>query len=278
MAVFSVNQATQFYVGKPTLKTNGSDMYFVVGDETTDRIKEGHILSYKVATVSELNVSAPTPQITVQTPVAGAEYLVRLVIYTDAGPQYAYYKNVAVLSKDTTSANLATAIRDALNKAAKRDLAGEYYEASVSGSTVTVSPKPIFVTGKRYAIPTIEVAVSEITGKDDKFDATKWTAAYGSIVTAEVAGSGVAKLKDLEYFCAGEKGDVYRGAMWPNDIPFVSKLAGVNDSWLVHTVHYYEDLSNEAVQKSEKTMIIVTSDTDKDIFTTGTQAEENELG
>lgn len=278
MAVFSVNQATQFYVGKPTLKTNGSDMYFVVGNETTDRIKEGHILSYKVTTVSKLNVTAPAPQITVQTPVAGAEYLVRLVIYTDAGPQYAYYKNVAVLSKDTTAANLATAIKDALNNAAKRDVAGEYYKATASSATVTISPKLVSVVGKRYTVPTIEVSVSEITGKDEKFDATKWTAAYDSINTAPVADSGIAKLKDLEYLCAGEKGDVYRGAAWPNDVPFVSKLTGVADEWLIHTIHYYEDLSNEAVQKSEKTMIIVTSDTDKDIFTDGAQDKENELG
>jgi hypothetical protein len=86
----------------------------------------------------------------------------------------------------------------------------------------------------------------------------------------------MAKLKDLEYFCAGERGDVYRGAAWPNDIPFVSKLTG--NEVTIHTIHYYEDLSNEAAQKSEKTMVIVTSSNDKDIFTSGDQDTEKEIG
>jgi hypothetical protein len=181
MAVFSVNQATQFYVGTPELRSNGSDTYFNIKDSNsnivaiTDRIKEGHILSYKVATVSELNVKAPAPKITVQAPVVGAEYLIRLVISTDAGPQYAYYKNVAVLasSTDTTAAIFAATIVDKLNKAAKRDVAGQYYTAADDGKgVITISPNPDFETGKRYVIPIIEVAVSEITGKDEGFDPT----------------------------------------------------------------------------------------------------------
>lgn len=267
MAVFSVNQATQFYVGTPTQKTNGTDTYFIVGGETTDRIKAGHVLSYSVNPVSDLNVVAPTPQIAVQTPVKGAEYLIRLIITTDSGPQYAYYKNVVVLSKDNTAASLATSIKEALDKAAKRDLAGEYYKVTTDSNTVTITPELVHTVGKRFVVPHIEVSVSEITGKDTNFDAEAWVAAYDSVATAEVEGSGLAKLKDLEYFCAGEKGDVYRGAAWPNDIPFESKLTGVEEAYQIHTVHYYEDLSNEAVQKSEKTMIIVTPSTVTDIFT-----------
>lgn len=266
MAVFSVNQATQFYVGSTQKVSNDTDVALQIKNaqgqviDITDRIKEGCLLYSETKAISELNIKAPAPKITVQAPVAGAEYLVRLTISTEGGPQYAYYKTVGIVAAPSgeTNTTLATKIKTALEKASKRDVAGEYYQASDDGKgVVTISPKLVSSVGKRYVIPTIEVSVSEITGKDTAFDATKWTAASDNVNTASVTGSGMAKLKDLEYFCAGEKGDVYRGAMWPNEIPFVSKLTGSETH--VHTIHYYEDLGNEAAQKSEKTIVIVNS-------------------
>ena len=264
MAVFSVNQATQFYVGTPTLKTNGTDTYFLVGDEVTDRIKADHILSYRVNQVNDLNVKAPVPTITVASPVKGAEYLVRLTITTDAGPQYAYIKSVGVVAADATAANVAKQIADALTKAGKRDIAGEYYTATANAAIVTITPKVDYQVGKRFVVPVIEVSVSVIT--DHEASVEGWVVAPDKVVAKAIADTGLMKLKDLEYFCAGEKGDIYRGAMWPNEIPFESKLAGVDGTYNIHTIHYYEDLSNEAVQKSEKTMIIVTAGATKDIF------------
>lgn len=257
MAVFSVNQATQFYVGEPTLKTNGADTYFEVGGEVTDRIKEGHILSYKVATVSELDTKYMQKTIDVKNPNTDEEYLIKLFITTDAGPQYAYIKSVPVLGKDLTTAKVV----EALNKAAKRD-PEIYYTVSGAGA---ITPEVYHVVGKRFVVPQIEVEIVALRGKDTQ-DLRGWVTSK----EATLAGTGLKKLQDLEYFCAGEKGDIYRGTAWPNDIPFVSKLTGVTNSWNIHNIHYYEDLSNEASQKSEKTMIIVTS-TDKDIFTEGAQ-------
>lgn len=268
MAVFSVNQATQFYVGSPTLKTNGTDTYFLIDNkEATDRIKADHILSYRVNQVNDLNVKAPVPTITVASPVKGAEYLVRLTITTDAGPQYAYIKSVGVVANDATAANVAKQIADALTKAAKRDIAGEYYTATADAAVVTITPKVDYQVGKRFVVPVIDVAVSVITEHEEDAPSVEgWVVAPDKVVAKAIADTGLKKLKDLEYFCAGEKGDVYRGAMWPNEIPFESKLAGVDGTYNIHTIHYYEDLSNEAVQKSEKTMIIVTAGATKDIF------------
>lgn len=267
MAVFSVNQATQFYVGTPTPKTNGTDTYFVINGEATDRIKADHILSYRVNQVADLNVKAPVPTITVASPVKGAEYLVRLTITTDAGPQYAYIKSVGVVADGTDATGVAKQIADALTKAAKRDVAGEYYTAASSGAKVTITPKVDHQVGKRFVVPVIEVSVSVIAEyKENAPSVEGWVVAPNKVVATAIADTGLMKLKDLEYFCAGEKGDVYRGAMWPNEIPFESKLTGVDGTYNIHTIHYYEDLSNEAVQKSEKTMIIVTAGATKDIF------------
>ena len=63
-------------------------------------------------------------------------------------------------------------------------------------------------------------------------------------------------IADLEYFCMGERGDVYRNVGFPNVIQ--TKLL-VDPSKAYHTlgIHYAYVGSNEAVQKSEKTITIV---------------------
>lgn len=71
-------------------------------------------------------------------------------------------------------------------------------------------------------------------------------------------GNG-AKIADLEYFCMGERGDMYRGIGWPNNIP-TTYLADPSKEYYVIDIHYCFIDSNESVQKSEKTITLV-SDT-----------------
>lgn len=265
MALFSVNQATQMYVGNATteLTQTGDQYYLVTGPgskiERTDIIKKDHILYQTTKTVEELNSVVNVPKITVGTIAKGNEYVVRLTIVDDFGTAAADIKTIAVVAEDTTAANLAKKIATALNKAAARDLKKAYVAAD-SGAAVTITPEMDHLLGKKFVIPQITVQVVNL--KDDA-DTLKINSDGGwvSYAPASVAGSGLAKLKDYEYFLAGEKGDQYRGAAFPNDIPFVSKLGSINSTnektTLVNTIHYYEDLSNEAVQKSEKTIVIV---------------------
>lgn len=63
-------------------------------------------------------------------------------------------------------------------------------------------------------------------------------------------------IADLEYFCMGERGDVYRGIGWPNTIP-TKYLVDENKTYDVIDIHYAYVGSNESVQKSEKTLTIV---------------------
>lgn len=261
MALFSVNQATQMYVGNATteLTQTGDQYYLVTGPdskiERTDIIKKDHILYQTTKTVEELNSVVNVPKITVGTIAKGNEYVIRLTIVDDFGVAAADIKTIAVVAEDTTSANLAKKIATALNKAAARDLKKAYVAAD-SGAAVTITPEMDHLLGKKFVIPQITVQVVNL--KDDA-DTMKINSDGGwvSYTSTPVAGSGLAKLKDYEYFLAGEKGDQYRGATFPNDIPFVSKLGAATDKTVVNTIHYYEDLSNEAVQKSEKTIVIV---------------------
>lgn len=252
MAVFSVNQATQMYVGNATKKTTSTDeVYYVIGTESTDRIPAGGLIYESTpAAISTFNDKAPHPIITVAGTVAvGDEYIVRLIIEGDTGMSNAYIKTVGVVAEAATTASLASSIKTALETAAKRDIEADY-SVSLNSSAVTITPIPHHTVGKRYVLPRITVEVVCVKGTNLGKD-VKWV---NENVKA-VSGTGLMKMKDLEYFCAGEKGDQYRGAGYPNEFTFTSKLTA--ESALVNVIHYAESGSNEAVQKSEKTIIIV---------------------
>ena len=63
-------------------------------------------------------------------------------------------------------------------------------------------------------------------------------------------------IADLEYFCMGERGDVYRGIGWPNNI-HTEYLVDPKLTYDVIDIHYAYVGSNESVQKSEKDLTIV---------------------
>lgn len=67
------------------------------------------------------------------------------------------------------------------------------------------------------------------------------------------------KIADLEYFCMGERGDIYRGIGFPNNI-VTTYLVDPSKTYYTFDIHYAYVGSNEAVQKSEKDITIVCSD------------------
>ena len=72
-----------------------------------------------------------------------------------------------------------------------------------------------------------------------------------------VVGNGH-DIADLEYFCMGARGDDYRMMGFPN---VIRTTYAVDPTATYNTIdiHYYSDLSNESVQKSEKTITIALS-------------------
>lgn len=63
------------------------------------------------------------------------------------------------------------------------------------------------------------------------------------------------KVADLEYFCMGERGDIYRGVGFPHNIP-TTYLVDLEKAYHLIDIHYYYSGSNESVQKSEKTITL----------------------
>lgn len=97
--------------------------------------------------------------------------------------------------------------------------------------------------------------VAVLVNGDDRTWATVTEGTNGTI------GNGK-KIADLEYFCMGERGDVYRGIGWPHNIP-TTYLVDPTKTYYVFDVHYAYVGDNEAVQKSEKTITVVCSDKTK---------------
>ena len=94
--------------------------------------------------------------------------------------------------------------------------------------------------------------VAILVNGDDRIWATVTEGTNGTI------GNGK-KIADLEYFCMGERGDVYRGIGWPHNTP-TTYLVDPTSTYYVLDVHYAYVGDNEAVQKSEKTITVVCSD------------------
>lgn len=94
--------------------------------------------------------------------------------------------------------------------------------------------------------------VAVMVNSDERIWATVTESTNGTI------GNGK-KIADLEYFCMGERGDMYRNIGWPHNIP-TTYLVDPTKTYYTFDIHYAYVGNNESVQKSEKDITIVCSD------------------
>ena len=94
--------------------------------------------------------------------------------------------------------------------------------------------------------------VAVMVNSDERIWATVTEGTNGTI------GNGK-KIADLEYFCMGERGDMYRGIGFPNNI-VTTYLVDPTKTYYTFDIHYAYVGNNESVQKSEKDITIVCSD------------------
>lgn len=94
--------------------------------------------------------------------------------------------------------------------------------------------------------------VAVMVNGDERIWATVTEGTNGTI------GNGK-KIADLEYFCMGERGDIYRGVGFPHNI-VTTYLVDPTKTYYTFDIHYAYVGNNELVQKSEKDITIVCSD------------------
>lgn len=125
------------------------------------------------------------------------------------------------------------------------DLTGTY-----TGVVITEVPQPwrLGVMGQVPVYFTVQPTTVMVNG-DDRIWGTVTEATDGVIDNGK-------KIADLEYFCMGERGDIYRGIGFPHNI-VTTYLVDPSVKYNVIDIHYAYIGSNEAVQKSEKTITLV---------------------
>lgn len=210
-------------------------------------------------------------------PVAGQDYILRIAFkqyvgmsdedqYFKYGMVHAYagmdasefYKVLAISLAKNFSREVVPLIKIEIKTASATtevtpttkaaDLTGTY-----TGVVVTEVEQPwrLGVMAQTPVYFTVQSVPVTVNG-DERYWATLTESTSGSISNGKT-------IADLEYFCMGERGDMYRQVGWPNNIP-TTYLVDPAKAYYVFDIHYAYVGSNESVQKSEKTITIVCAD------------------
>ena len=237
--------------------------------KATDATAMAHDLkSVTIALDSNVNGGAP---------VAGQDYILRIAFkqyvgmsdedqYFKYGMVHAYagmdasefYKVLAVSLAKNFSREVVPLIKIEIKTASATtevtpttkvaDLTGTY-----TGVVITEVEQPwrLGVMAQTPVYFTVQSVPVTVNG-DERYWATLTESTSGSI------GNGKT-IADLEYFCMGERGDMYRQVGWPHNRP-TTYLVDPAKAYYVFDIHYAYVGSNESVQKSEKTITIVCAD------------------
>ena len=156
--------------------------------------------------------------------------------------------NGKVVDRVKTAANGDETLIDATGAAIT--VADEY----TAGVTITEVEQEWTLGIKEQTNVNFTVASTNITYEGDE---VLWGAVTEG--TASTTLNNGKKIADLEYFCMGERGDVYRNVGWPNSIP-TKYLVDPTAAYYVLDIHYAYVGPNEGPQKSEKDITLVCSD------------------
>lgn len=314
MSVFSTNQARNLYVATAKVDdvtatsavgsievgvdTNKTHLYFKHmgkgGITRSDLIDVKNILS--VTKTAAAKMATPLKAVKVEVDgeiVAGQDYILKIAFRQFAGmsDEDIYTKFGMVHGKSGMTAaefyrDLAISLAKNFSKEATELV--KFFVATAEGKTEVTSASKAedldgaythllieeveqeWTLGIKPQVPVyFDVLVGTIT--DLNSDEVTW----GTVTKATSPGSvnNGKKIADLEYFCMGERADYYRNANWPNNIP-TEYLVDATKPYDVLDIHYAYVGSNESVQKSEKTITIVstTSKVIDDIYTAVTAA------
>ena len=289
MATFSTNQTRQLYVAntetKTQIVTNGEHMYLTQegagGPVRSDLIDVKNILWAKATKADKMARDLKAVTVTLDDtvnggePIVGQDYILRINFrqFASLGDQDTYVKHGAVrIFKGMTASDFYREMAISLAKNFSRELTQlvEIRLGITDSDSVVVKPSDTktTLTGSYDSIIISEVEQEWTLGIKPQeavyFDVVPATVLQaGEEVTWGTTEEGVdgavgngKLIADLEYFCMGERADMYRGIGWPNNI--VTKyLVDPKLTYDVIDIHYAYVGSNESVQKSEKDLTIV---------------------
>lgn len=244
------------------------DIKNILYAKATDADDMAHELKAATVTLdSEVNAG---------TPVAGQDYILRIVFkqyvgmsdedqYFKYGMVHAYagmtasdfYKKLALSLAKNFSREIVPLVKFVLTNSKDEAVP---VDATTKESSLTETYKALVIDeveqpwrlGIMEQTPVyFEVQPVPVTVNGDE-------RIWGKVEDTDPAGiiANGKKIADLEYFCMGERGDMYRGVGYPNNIP-TTYLVDPTVKYNVIDIHYAYVGSNESVQKSEKTITLV---------------------
>lgn len=281
-AIKSSDTSGKLFVGGDTAKTH---LYFQVmgagGPLRSDIIELDNIISAKAVDADSMVYHLKKVEVTLDSnvnsgnPIAGQDYILNINFRNFGGlsdeHQYCKYGAVHAISQMTAS-NFYKALVISLVKNFSREVSPLLkfsLKTSSSPIEVTADTKESSLNGTYTGVILEEIPQEWILGKMEQvplnFDVIPDTVisngdelvwGIASVVANSTKIENGHKIADLEYFCAGEKGDQYRGAGYPNNID-TKYLVDPNARYNTIDIHYSYIGANESVQKSEKDITLV---------------------
>lgn len=285
-AAESANSGTKMAVySMPNLE----GIYFKTGkiqaEEFTggsDKIYKDKVLYANYTTAEKMQRKLAATKITLNDEVSkelvsGQDYILTIVFknYFCLGENDTYVKQAMVhaytgMTSDNFYKVLAKSLIQNFSREASKPLniglivaGGQYQEVKTTSEVDSITggvsalilteadPTADWIRGTKQIEPLhFEVQFVPITVSGDE---RSWGIAE-KYETSKVLKNGPI-IADMEYFYLGERGDQYRNMGWPNVIPTEYKV-DPSKEYDVIDIHYYDNCSNEAIQKSEKTLTI----------------------
>lgn len=248
----------------------------IINIDTLKYVKS--IVPARLATTLKKAVVKLNPDVNEGGLIAGQDYILRIVIRQFAGmsDEDTYIKYGAVhATAGMTPETFYKKLAISLAKNFSRELT-PLFTFKVGDTVVTPNTKEGDITGTIEGVVIEEVEQDWVRGIKAQvpvyFDVIPTTVILDGdeVVWGEVNDEGKVeltdgatigngkKIADLEYFCMGERGDIYRNVGWPNVIP-TKYLVDESKTYYVIELHYYHEGAGENPQKSEKDLTIVSA-------------------
>lgn len=257
----------------------------------SDIINTDNIVYAKAIKASSMAEFLDSSYVAVNTVAANQHYILKVIIDSfsslseeDKGFIFADYMSKGTDAAKDILAGLAVNLAKNATKAAYNPLINVYVTTKSAGQTLTVgtdtwkvaasdAPATVAAYGSLAGL-VIEAAEQSWTLGKEAFDMLKFNVTASRIVSGgvEVNWATVTKgtthanpviknskkIADLEWFCMGERGDIYRGMGYPNNFEF-SPLVNPAATYGYHVIDiaYFYAGDAEDIQKSPKEIVIV---------------------
>lgn len=282
MATFSTNQVRQVYVVSDvdtvsesanvgTLAVNsGSNITWLEykGADTvlrSDLITQSKVKDARATRYDKLSRGLKKFELTIDTainggnPVTGQEYIVGLTFreFISNSPDNQDYVNASVYATSTmTKSDLLIALKNAIVKNLSHDIDKRLsitVNSEVTATKIIIEEvEQPWILGKKSSVPVnVDIQTRQITYNGDSLN---WGVVTQVASTTTVNDGRI--MADLEYFLMGERGDIYRGMGFPNNIN-TTYLVSPSTEYNVIDITFAYSGENESVQESRKVLSLL---------------------